>query len=91
MNFANIMVTPFLTSVALDAGITGIDMWAGRELLLNLGRSLGSALILVTYSRLHDYRPVFLVLGSCLVLYAVVLHAKRIYPSAKIVPSQPAR
>lgn len=91
VNFSNILAIPFLISVALDAGITGIDMWAGRELLLNLGRAAGSCMILTTYRYAHDYRPAFIVLGVALLLYAGVLHIKRIYPRAAIVPAQPAR
>ncbi|MGD8628908.1 MAG: hypothetical protein PVH52_07475, partial [bacterium] len=37
-NFLNIISLPFLIAVALDSEVTGINMWAGRELLLNLGR-----------------------------------------------------
>ncbi len=91
VSFANIMVIPFLTSVALDSGLTGIDMWAGRELLLNLGRATGSAAILGIYRYSHDHRAIFVLLGAGLLAYAAVLHAKRVYPSAKIVPGQPAR
>ena len=90
-SFSNVMVIPFLTSVALDSGVTGIDMWAGRELLLNLGRAAGAGMMLLVYRHMHDHRPVFLLLGAALLLYAAVLHAKRIYPGAKIVPGQPAR
>jgi hypothetical protein len=91
VNFSNVMAIPFLTSVALDADVTGVDMWAGRELLLNLGRAAGAAIILVTYTHFHDYRPAFVVLGAALLLYAGLIHAKHIYVRARIVPSQPAR
>jgi len=91
VNFSNVMAIPFLTSVALDADVTGIDMWAGRELLLNFGRAAGSGILLVTYTYWHDYRPGFLILGAALLLYAGMIHVKRIYVRARIVPSQPAR
>ncbi|MGD9140078.1 MAG: hypothetical protein PVJ42_00920 [bacterium] len=91
VNFSNVMAIPFLTSVALDADVTGIDMWAGRELLLNFGRAAGSGILLVTYTYWHDYRPGFLILGAALLLYAGMIHVKRIYVRAPIVPSQPAR
>jgi hypothetical protein len=48
-------------------------------------------MMLLVYRQMHDHRPVFLLLGAALLLYAAVLHAKRIYPGAKIVPGQPAR
>ena len=91
VNFSNVMAIPFLTSVALDADLTGIDMWAGRELLLNFGRAAGSAMLLVTYTYFHDYRPGFLILGVALLLYAGLIHVKKIYVRARIMPSQPAR
>jgi hypothetical protein len=44
-----VLTTAFLIAVALDAKVTGINMWAGREMLLNLGRSVVGALLFVTY------------------------------------------
>ncbi|MBN2498880.1 MAG: hypothetical protein JXR96_30095 [Deltaproteobacteria bacterium] len=88
---SNILVVPFLISVALDAPVGGIDMWAGRELLLNLGRALGSVLMLIAYRALHDHRPAFLVLGAALLAFALLIHIQRIYPKVTIVPAQPAR
>jgi hypothetical protein len=89
LNFMSVLTTPFLIAVALDAKVTGIDMWAGRELLLNLGRSIGGGLLLLIYRYAGNPRLAFVVLGSALLVYAVVLHLKRIYPSATIIPAQP--
>jgi hypothetical protein len=91
LNFTSIMATPFLIAVALDARVKGINMWAGRELLLNLGRALGSCLILLMYRGGLDYRLAFVVLGGVLLLYPVLLHVKRVYAEAEIIPAQPAR
>lgn len=91
LNFTTIMTTPFLIAVALDAKVRGINMWAGRELLLNLGRSLGACTILLIYRASIDYRLAFVVLGGALLLYPVLLHVKRIYAEAEIIPAQPAR
>ncbi|MFH1312528.1 MAG: hypothetical protein ABIJ00_04805 [Candidatus Eisenbacteria bacterium] len=91
LSFTSIMTTPFLIAVALDAKVKGINMWAGRELLLNLGRALGSCLILLIYRGGLDYRLAFVVLGGALFLYPLLLHVKRIYAEAEIIPAQPAR
>jgi hypothetical protein len=91
LNFAGVLTTPFLIAVALDSRVSGINMWAGREMLLNLGRSVGGAVILLAYRYLDNPRLAFVVLGTALLLYAVVLHIKQIYPRAKIIPAQPAR
>lgn len=91
LNFTSIMTTPFLIAVALDAKVRGINMWSGRELLLNLGRSLGSCSILLVYRSGMDYRLAFIVLGGALLLYPVLLRVKRIYTGAEIIPAQPAR
>ncbi len=91
LNFAGVLTTPFLIAVALDSRVSGIDMWAGREMLLNLGRSVGGAVILLAYRYLDKPRLAFVVLGAALLLYAVVLHIKQIYPRARIIPAQPAR
>jgi hypothetical protein len=91
LNFAGILTTPFLIAVALDSKVSGINMWAGREMLLNLGRSVGGLVILVTYRYVENPRLAFVVLGAGLLLYAVVLHVKQIYPRARIVPAQPAK
>jgi hypothetical protein len=91
LNFAGVLTTPFLIAVALDSGISGINMWAGREMLLNLGRSTGGMIIFLSYRYLGNPRVAFVVLGAGLLVYAVVLHTKRIYPRAIIIPSQPAR
>ena len=91
VNFMGVLTTPFLIAVALDAEVTGITMWAGRELLLNLGRSVGGALLLLTYRYSDNPRFAFAILGSALLVYAVVLHLKRIYPRVRIIPAQPAR
>ena len=91
LNFAAVLTTPFLIAVALDAKVSGINMWAGREMLLNLGRSAGGLVILLAYRYAGNPRLAFLVLGAGLLLYALVLHLKQIYPRAGIIPSQPAR
>jgi hypothetical protein len=91
LNFMSLMATPFLIAVALDAKVTGINMWAGRELLLNLGRSAGAGLILAIYSLTGDYRVAFGLLGATFLLYPVLLHRKRVYAEAEIIPAQPAR
>jgi hypothetical protein len=91
LNFASVLTTPFLIAVALDSKVTGINMWAGREMLLNLGRSVGGAVILLAYRYLDHPKIAFVILGGALALYAVVLHIKRIYPRARIIPAQPAR
>ena len=91
LNFTSIMTTPFLIAVALDAKVRGINMWAGRELLLNLGRSLGACTLLLIYRAGIDYRLAFVVLGGALLVYPVLLHIKRIYAEAEIIPAQPAR
>jgi hypothetical protein len=91
LNFSTIMTTPFLIAVALDARVTGINMWAGRELLLNFGRATGAGLILAIYRTTGDYRPAFLVLGLALLVYPALLHLKGIYTKAEIIPGQPAR
>jgi hypothetical protein len=91
LNFMSLMATPFLIAVALDARVTGINMWAGRELLLNLGRAIGAGLLLTVYTTTGDYRLAFVVLGSAFLLYPVLLHRKRVYAEAPIIPSQPAR
>ena len=90
-NFLNIISLPFLIAVALDAKVTGINMWAGRELLLNLGRSAGGAVLLLAYRYSDNPRIAFVLLGSALFGYALALHLKRIYPRARIIPAQPAR
>lgn len=89
-NFLNIVSLPFLIAVALDAEVSGINMWAGRELLLNLGRTTGGVLLLLLY-RQGNPRLAFIALGIALLAYALVLHLKRIYPRARIIPAQPAR
>jgi len=91
LNFAGVLTTPFLIAVALDSKVSGINMWAGRELLLNLGRSLGGLVILVAYRYFDNPRLSFLVLGIGLLMYALVLHMKQIYPRARIIPAQPAK
>jgi hypothetical protein len=91
VNFMGVLTTPFLIAVALDAKVTGINMWAGRELLLNLGRSIGGAVLLLTYRYAANPRLAFVVLGCALLVYAAVLHLKQIYPRARIIPAQPAR
>jgi hypothetical protein len=91
-NFLGILTTPFLIAVALDAKVTGINMWAGRELLLNSGRSVGGACLLAIYKFTDSPRLAFAVLGAGLLTYALVLHLKRIYPKAEvIIPAQPAK
>jgi predicted MFS family arabinose efflux permease len=90
-NFLNIISLPFLIAVALDSEVTGINMWAGRELLLNLGRSVGGALLLLSYRYSENPRIAFILLGSALFGYALALHLERIYPRARIIPAQPAR
>jgi hypothetical protein len=90
-SFMGVLTTPFLIAVALDAGVTGINMWAGRELLLNLGRSFGGILLYVTYRYAGQPRLAFVFLGCSLFAYALLLHLKRIYPRMRIIPSQPAR
>lgn len=90
-NFLNILSLPFLIAVALDAKVTGINMWAGRELLLNLGRTAGGAVLLLAYRYAENPRIAFAALGSALFAYALVLHLKRIYLRARIIPAQPAR
>ena len=52
--------------------------------------SLG-LVILLAYRYAGNPRLAFLVLGAGLLLYALVLHLKQIYPRAGIIPSQPAR
>lgn len=90
-NFTSIMATPFLIAVALDAKVTGMNMWAGREFLLNLGRALGSALTLAVYSLSGDYRLAFVLLGAVLLLYPCALRLKGVYAKAPIIPGQPAK
>jgi hypothetical protein len=90
-NFLGVLTTPFLIAVALDSKVFGINMWAGRELLLNLGRSFGGLLLLVTYMYTDQPRAAFVILGCSLFGYALALHLKRLYPSARIIPAQPAR
>jgi hypothetical protein len=91
VNFLGVLTTPFLIAVALDADVTGINMWAGRELLLNLGRSAGGFLLLLIYTYTASPRIAFVFLGSALFIYAAALHLKQIYPRARIIPAQPAR
>jgi hypothetical protein len=91
VNFMGVLTTPFLIAVALDAKVTGISMWTGRELLLNLGRSAGGGILLAVYRYTSEPRLAFVFLGCSLFAYALVLHLKRIYPRMRIVPSQPAR
>jgi hypothetical protein len=91
VNFTSIMATPFMIAVALDAKVKGVNMWAGRELLLNLGRALGSCLILLMYKGGLGYRLGFVVLGGVLLLYPLILHSRRIYAEAEIIPAQPAK
>lgn len=91
VSFMGVLTTPFLIAVALDSKVTGINMWAGRELLLNLGRSLGGILLFVTYRYTDEPRVAFVFLGCSLLGYALSLHLKRIYPRMTIVPAQPAR
>lgn len=91
VNFLGVLTTPFLIAVALDSPVSGINLWAGREMLLNLGRSLGGALIFLVYHYAGNPRLVFVFLGGALIGYAVVLHLKEIYPRVKIIPAQPAR
>jgi hypothetical protein len=86
-----VLTTPFLIAVALDAKVTGINMWTGRELLLNLGRSAGAGILLAAYRYTSEPRLAFVFLGCSLFAYALVLHLKRIYPRMRIVPAQPAR
>jgi hypothetical protein len=90
-NFLNILSLPFLIAVALDAEVTGINMWAGRELLLNLGRSAGGVILLFLYRYSGNPRIAFIALGCALFAYSLVLHLKRIYPRERIIPAQPAR
>jgi hypothetical protein len=91
VNFTGVLTTPFLIAVALDADVAGINMWAGRELLLNLGRSVGGGVLLLIYRYTDSPRLAFAVLGCALLAYALVLHFKRIYTRARIIPAQPAR
>jgi len=91
LNFTGVLTTPFLIALALDSGVSGIHMWAGREMLLNLGRSVGGAVILLTYRYFDNPRLAFVILGVGLLLYALVLHKKQIYTRAEIIPAQPAK
>ena len=91
LNFAGVLTTPFLIAVALDSEVSGINMWAGREMLLNLGRSVGGLVIFVAYRYAGNPRVSFVVLGIGLLMYALVLHMKQIYPRARIIPAQPAK
>jgi hypothetical protein len=91
LNFAGVLTTPFLIAVALDSQVSGINMWAGREMLLNLGRSVGGLVLLLAYRYVENPRLAFVVLGAGLLLYAAVLHVKQIYPRARIIPAQPAK
>jgi hypothetical protein len=91
VNFMGVLTTPFLIAVSLDSSVTGINMWAGRELLLNLGRSSGGAVLLLIFLHTANPRFAFAFLGCALLAYAVVLHLKQIYPRARIIPAQPAR
>jgi hypothetical protein len=90
-NFANVIATPFLIAVALDARVTGIRMWAGRELLLNLGRAMGAGTLLAAYRITGSHRPGFVILGIALLAYPVLLHLRGIYTRGEIIPSQPAK
>jgi hypothetical protein len=91
VNFLGVLTTPFLIAVALDAKVTGINMWAGRELLLNSGRSVGGLVLLAVYRFTDSPRVAFVFLGCGLLAYALVLHLKQIYPSGRIIPAQPAK
>jgi hypothetical protein len=90
-SFLTVLTTPFLIAVALDSKIAGINMWAGRELLLNLGRSFGGMLLFVAYRYTAEPRLAFVFLGCSLFAYALSLHLKRLYPRVRIIPAQPAR
>ena len=91
VNFMGVLTVPFLIAVALDAEVAGINMWAGGELLLCLGRSLGTALLLLIYRYADNPGLTLAILGCALFMYAVVVHLKQIYPRVRIIPAQPAR
>lgn len=68
---------PFTTTLLVDAKRKMLESMVGRELLLNIGRAVGVAIVFVCFALLSSVHLALIPIGFFLVAYPVVLEAKK--------------
>ncbi|MFH1125876.1 MAG: hypothetical protein V1703_02015 [Candidatus Altiarchaeota archaeon] len=81
ISFFIAMTSPFTISVILDKAGDVRDSMVSREFFLNTGRTIGVVVILLSYHFFRSLNYALIAAGLVLILYPVVLMAKRLYPN----------